>query len=301
VVDPKSSKSNKSDAFFCVVLRVPDAETGEWAAAEAFEAGAAGSEERDDPEGKRVLLYVPAAKLGAVRDAVKAISVPGLSLIGEAPVPEEDWSEAWKAGLRTLEISARLRVRPSFVAAEALGPGQAELVIDPAQAFGTGAHESTRLALECLDALAPLAAGTCALDVGAGTGVLALAALRLGAAHAVAFDIDPLAGEATHENAVLNGLAGQVHAFTGPIEALQPGTFDLVLANLLKREVLPILPAIAARIGPGGAAIFSGLLASERSDMESALGQSGLAIRSELTRTDASGARWLGLVARRPA
>lgn len=278
---------------------MPDTESGDWAAAEAFEAGASGSEEREDPEGKSVLLYVPADRLDAVRRAVTGLSVPGLALIGEAPVPEEDWSEAWKAGLRTLEISPRLRVRPSFVAAEPLAPGQGELVIDPAQAFGTGAHESTRLALECLDSLAPLAAGTRALDVGAGTGVLALAGLRLGAAHAIAFDIDPLAGEATRDNARLNGLASEIDAFTGPIEALRAGTFDLVLANLLKREVLPLLPAIAARIGPGGNAIFSGLLASERPEMQAALGACDLELRSELTRTDASGAVWLGLVAGR--
>jgi ribosomal protein L11 methyltransferase len=251
-------------------LRVPDAASGEWAAAEAFEAGAAGCEERDDPEGKRILLYVSVERLGAVRHAVTALSVPGLELLGEEPVPKRDWSEAWKAGLRVLDISPRLRVRPSFIEAEALAAGQSELVIDPAQAFGTGAHESTRLALECLDLLAPLPKSTRVLDVGAGTGVLALAALRFGAEHAVAFDIDPLAAEATRSNAALNGLADRIASFTGPIEALHAAPFDLILANLLKREVLPLLPQIAQRIAQGGTAVFSGLLTSEHAEMERA-------------------------------
>ena len=180
-------KATASSTFVCLTLRAPDSESCDRVTAEAFEAGAAGTEERDDPEGKRILLYVSAERLHAVRQAL--LSVPGLEPLGEAPVPNENWSEAWKEGLTCLDISPRLRVRPSFVAVEPLAPGQGELVIDPAQAFGTGAHESTRLALECLDALAPLAAGTRVLDVGAGTGVLALAALRLGARSAVAFDI----------------------------------------------------------------------------------------------------------------
>jgi len=275
---------------------VPDTAGGEWAAAEAFEAGAAGSEERDDPEGKRILLYVPTERLDAVRHAVTGLSVPGLAVLGEAPVPDRDWSEAWKAGLRSLEISPRLRVRPSFVDAAPLAAGQSELVIDPAQAFGTGAHESTRLALDCLAALAPLPPSTRVLDVGAGTGVLALAALRLGAERAVAFDLDPLAAEATRSNAVLNGLGERVASFTGSIEALRRTPFELVVANLLKRELLPLLPEIAPRIAEGGTAIFSGLLASERGEMECALQACGLAIRSEHTRTDASGTSWLGLV-----
>lgn len=279
------------------MLRVPGDESGDWVAAEAFEAGAAGSEERDDPVGKRILLYVPLERLGAVRHAVTALSVPGLELLGEEPVSDRDWSEAWKAGLRALDISARLRVRPSFVEVEPLAAGQSELVIDPAQAFGTGAHESTRLALECLDDLAPLAPSARVLDVGAGSGVLALAALRFGAERAVALDIDPLAAEATRANAALNGLADRIASFTGPIEALRGAPFDLIVANLLKREVLPLLPRIAERIAPGGAAVFSGLLTSERAEMQRALRDCGLEITSERTRMDGSGEGWLGLVA----
>jgi ribosomal protein L11 methyltransferase len=297
VAKQSDDKSTASSAFVCLTLRVPDSESSDRVTAEAFEAGAAGTEERDDPEGKRILLYVSTERLHAVRQAL--LSVPGLEQLGEAPVPNENWSEVWKEGLVCLDISARLRVRPSFVAVEPLAPGQGELVIDPAQAFGTGAHESTRLALECLDALAPLAAGTRVLDVGAGTGVLALAALRLGARSAVAFDIDPLAGQAAHTNAALNGLAERLTSFTGPIEALRGPPFDLVLANLLKREVLPLLPAIAERIAAGGLAIFSGLLASERVELDQALAECGVTLHSERTRCDASGTLWLGLTCRR--
>ena len=98
-----------------------------------------------------------------------------------------------------------------------------------------------------------LAPGARILDVGAGSGILALAALRLGPGSAVAFDLDPLAAAASRENAVANGLAGRLEVFMGPLEALRPTPFDLVLANLLKTELLPLVEGIAALHRPGWA------------------------------------------------
>ena len=262
--EPTASSSASRSAFVRIDVRAPDAAAAEWAAAEAFAAGAAGSEEREVSGAKLVLLYCPRARRAAVRGALEALSVPGLAIVGEVAVVERDWAEDWKAGLEAIEIAPGLRVRPSFVEAPPLAPGQAELVVDPAQAFGTGAHESTRLALECLAALAPLAPAARVLDVGTGTGVLALAALRLGAGAAVAHDLDPLAGVAARGNAAYNGL--------------QP----------------------AARCAPGGRVVLSGLLVEQRERVVSGLAAGGLAIASERTRRDASGAAWLGLVATRP-
>ena len=291
--EPTASSSASRSAFVRIDVRAPDAAAAEWAAAEAFAAGAAGSEEREVSGAKLVLLYCPRARRAAVRGALEALSVPGLAIVGEVAVVERDWAEDWKAGLEAIEIAPGLRVRPSFVEAPPLAPGQAELVVDPAQAFGTGAHESTRLALECLAALAPLAPAARVLDVGTGTGVLALAALRLGAGAAVAHDLDPLAGVAARGNAAHNGLQPQLYVFTGPLAALAPGAFELVVANLLLSE-------LAARCAPGGRVVLSGLLVEQRERVVSGLAAGGLAIASERTRRDASGAAWLGLVATRP-
>ena len=121
------------------------------------------------------------------------------------------------------------------------------LEIDPGQAFGTGGHASTRLALELLAALPEEAVhGARVLDVGCGTGVLALSALALGAASAVAHDLDPLATRATQENALRNGLAGPLSVFTGPVAALGGDLFSLVLLNMIRSELLPLLPAVRA-------------------------------------------------------
>jgi ribosomal protein L11 methyltransferase len=211
-------------------------------------------------------------------------------------LPETDWSEAWKAGLEAVVVSRRLLVRPPFVKATA-EPERAEIVIDPGQAFGTGGHASTLLALEWLDAVAPgLAPGSRILDVGAGSGILALAALRLGRGTAVAFDLDPLAAAASRGNAVANGLEGRLQVFTGPLEALRLTAFDLVLANLLKTELLPLVQGIAARTAPGGHAVFSGLLEGERQAVAQALCAAGLRLLDTRQREDASGERWISLL-----
>jgi ribosomal protein L11 methyltransferase len=212
-----------------------------------------------------------------------------------------DWGVAWREGLEVVEISPRLAIRPSFL--EHRGPAaRATLVIDPGQAFGTGGHASTRLALALLEGLAPerLAAAE-VLDVGSGTGVLALAALALGARRAVAHDIDPLAGREIRANAAANGLRERALVFTGPIAAIGSRRFDVVLANMLRSELLPLLPAIASRTRPDAVAIFSGLLEGERDACESELARVGFRVEATRAEEDPAGDRWLGLLTRRQA
>jgi ribosomal protein L11 methyltransferase len=277
-----------------VRARAPAA--AERALAEAMEAGAAGLEEREAQGGITLLIYATAARMEAVRRALLERCAGEVEVGAPETLPETDWSAAWKQGLEAVVVSRRLLVRPSFVEATA-EPGQAELVIDPGQAFGTGGHASTLLALEWLDAVAPgLASGARILDVGAGSGILALAALRLGRGSAVAFDLDPLAAAITRENAAANGLADRLAVFAGPLEALRPAPFDLVLANLLKTELLPLAQGIAACTAPGGHAVFSGLLEGELQAVAEALRAAGLRLLDTRQREDASGERWVSLL-----
>lgn len=280
-----------------IALRAPTRERAEVAAAEAYTAGAVGLEERDGEAEVTFWLYAPAAASDAVRAA--AAAVPGCRVAPAVDVPDRDWSQAWKVGLHAIEVSPRLVIRPSFVAP---GPGGAasEVVIDPEQAFGTGAHVSTLLALEWIDGLAEgLKPGARLLDVGTGSGVLALAALRLGWSSAVGLDLDPLATAAARENARRNGVAGRLELVTGGPASLARVGFDLVVANLLRRELLPILGEIAARLGPGAPAVLSGLLADERPVLERALAAEGLRIAGERRRDDPDGVGWCALLTAR--
>jgi ribosomal protein L11 methyltransferase len=281
-------------------VRAPAPELAERAAAEAFEAGATGLEERDAGGITELWIYAPAPAVPAVERALAALAHEAgeaLHVAAAEPAPEEDWSVRWREGLGTVRISARLAVRPPFVAPD--GDGRA-LVVDPGQAFGTGGHASTRLALGWIDALPDAALrGARVLDAGTGSGVLALAALQLGAESAVGFDLDPVAVREARSNAAANGLSHRARFFTGPVAALAAPPaprFDLVLANLLRSEVLPILPDLARRLRPGGHAVLSGLLVSELAEMTAALAREGLRVAGTREEHDAAGDSWLGLL-----
>jgi ribosomal protein L11 methyltransferase len=194
-------------------------------------------------------------------------------------------------------ISERLVVRPSFV--ESPDPRARSLIIDPGQAFGTGGHASTRLALEWIDELARrewLNRSTRVIDVGVGTGVLAMAALALGAGHGVGHDLDPLAAPEARRLARANDLHDRLQVFTGPIDALLPGRFDLVLANLLRSEMLPIAESIANAMRPDGRLILSGLLEDELDAVTTAFEAFGFPRVSRRTAGDPSGESWGALL-----
>ncbi len=253
--------------------------------AELGSLGTSGIEERPGaaPASDVVLLAyfaadtAPHAELAALADPARAIAVHG-----PEPVPERDWEALWRAGLGPRRIG-KLWVQPSFAESQ----GKPELVIDPQQAFGSGEHATTRLALGLvLDALRP---GDSVLDVGTGSGILALGALRLGAGRALGFDSDPVAIANAAENRAKNGLP--LALFTGTLDALAPAArFDLAVANnLLLHELLPCLDALAARARR--ALILSGYLAGERARLDGALhGSDWICVResSEVQ----SGDRW---------
>ncbi len=289
--------STTDQSFRQIEVRAADAEQAERLAAEAYAAGATGLEERECGGEITLILYAPTAVADAVRDAVAACG-PEIRVASPVAVDDTLWSEQWKVGLTATIISPRMLIRPSFVSA-ALLPGQSEIVIDPGQAFGTGGHASTRLALEWIEHCAQtLKRGARVLDIGTGTGVLSLAAAKLCAAEVVAFDIDPLATEAARVNARRNGV-DRLHLFTGGLEAVGDLAFDLVVANLLRSEMLPLLGGIAARVRAGGNAVFSGLLETESESVVEALRQVGLRASGSRSLADASGDLWSALLTTR--
>jgi ribosomal protein L11 methyltransferase len=276
-----------------LVVRAPD--IAERVMAEAWAAGALGVEEREDDRGVVMIVYLAAALARSDAPWLAGFAPAEVRCESVEALPDEDWSEAWKQGLEAIVISPRLVVRPSFVAHRA-SPGQCELIVDPGRAFGTGGHASTRLALEWVDALAGRGAGlrgARVLDVGTGSGVLALAALALGAERAVGFDLDDVAVREAASMASRNGLVERLDLFTGGIDALAHVRFDWVLANLLRSEMLPIAEAIAARVAPGGGLVLSGLLEADGPPVVEAFERLGLTSRGERSMRDAGGDRWI--------
>ncbi|HEX9706853.1 MAG TPA: 50S ribosomal protein L11 methyltransferase [Steroidobacteraceae bacterium] len=174
------------------------------------------------------------------------------------------WEREWLRDFRPMRFGRRLWVCPAGQRPVEAAPVVLEL--DPGLAFGTGTHATTALCLEWLDAR-PLA-GLAVLDYGCGSGILALAALKLGAASACAFDIDPQALLATRENAMKNGLSDRV-AVASEAEAIA-GSFDLVLANILAQPLIELAPRLAAHSRTGGALILAGLLERQSTEVAQA-------------------------------
>jgi ribosomal protein L11 methyltransferase len=162
------------------------------------------------------------------------------------------------------------------------------LVIPQEQAFGTGSHETTSLCIELLSAVCPSDPFT-GLDIGSGSGILALAMLRLGARKAIAFDNDPDAYGALRDNRMRNGVAPeQMPLFIGSIESLRGGTFDIVTMNIIPEVILPLLPDVVPHVGR--ALILSGILTAKRDDVIRACAVHGLHLADDRER----GEWWAG-------
>ena len=174
-------------------------------------------------------------------------------------VEEQDWVRLTQAQFDPIRISDRLWVIPSWH--DAPDPAAINLIVDPGLAFGTGGHPTTRLCLLWLDR--KLGGGETLLDYGCGSGILAIAAMRLGAGTATGTDVDPQAIVAANANARLNG----VECAFSPPESLPEAAFDVVVANILTNQLRMLAPALARRVKPGGRLLLSGILVDQADDV----------------------------------
>ncbi|MFQ5535000.1 MAG: 50S ribosomal protein L11 methyltransferase [Sphingomonadales bacterium] len=194
------------------------------------------------------------------------------------PVPDEDWVTLSRKSMKPVD-AGRFHIYPQH-RADDVPPGRVAIMIDPGQAFGTGAHETTRGCLLALDAIARERPMQRPLDVGCGSGVLAIAMARLWPVPVLASDIDPVACEVTVENAELNGVAETISAIAA--EGMEHprindmGPFDIITANILARPLCGLAPGIASRLAPQGLVVLSGLLAEQEPEVLSAYERQGL-------------------------
>lgn len=253
----------------------------------------------------RVQAYLPADENLPATQAALAEALWHLGQIRPLPEPalrfveNQDWSESWKRHYRPLRLGRHLVIIPSW-ATTALGPDDVPVLLDPGMAFGTGTHPTTQLCLELLEE--NLRPGMTVIDLGCGSGILGLAALRLGAGLVLALDTDPEATRATQDNARLNQIGANLRTHLGSLTDLlqggvQPGRAPLVVANILAGTLARMLGEGLPRVlEPGGRLILSGILREQSAEVEAALEASGMTLVEQRTRED-----WVALVAGQPA
>jgi ribosomal protein L11 methyltransferase len=248
-------------------------------------------------DGDLLKCYVPDQKwTPALQEEMR--SVIGMIVSPSAhPLPpmhvqalaERNWNEEWEKTIQPIHVTPKIVIAPSWHA-YAAAPGELVLTIDPKMSFGTGYHESTRLILRLVEQY--MRPGASTLDIGTGTGVLAIAAIRMGAHDAVACDIDEWSYDNAIENAAQNGVADRLTILQGDIAMTPERPYDLVIANIQKNVLIPMMPAMRTRLAPGGTLLLAGLLNIDRSDMAAALDEHGFRIATELAENE-----WIALAA----
>jgi len=256
---------------------------------------------REDPTAPyEITAHIPEdeaapAAVDATERALWHLQAFGLRPVSELrvrSVDDADWTDAWKAGYAPQRIG-RVVIVPSWLD-EPIGADEVALRLDPGMAFGTGLHPTTRACLTLLQEVRPMP--PVVLDVGSGSGILALAALRLGAERAVCYDTDPLAVEATVANADANGLSGRVTANLGSLPQAPTGEpYLLVLANLVAAVLIDLGESLAAHTAPGGTLLASGIIDARADEVIDALSAAGFVVDQRL-----DDGEWVSLRATHP-
>ena len=268
-------------------VRVRPGTNREAVVAALFSAGAQSVQELGD---ELVTLLAGDTPADVVTCAVLAASAD--ARIETAPAPNVDWTEHWKRAVRAQELGP-LVIAPPWLAAEY--DAARTVVIDPGMAFGTGEHPTTRGVVRLLSSL--IRPGDRVADLGAGSAVLAIASVKLGAALAVAIEIDPDAIGNAESNVARNGVSDRVTVLEGDARLLLPlvAPVRVIVANIISSVLIELLPVMSSSLTPDGEAILSGILAEERTDMISALESNGWRLIGE----DREDIWWSVVVARR--
>jgi ribosomal protein L11 methyltransferase len=208
------------------------------------------------------------------------------------PVQAQDWTQAWKEHFDVLHVTDRIVVCPSWRTYEPTG-GEVVIRLEPGQAFGTGTHPTTRMCLRALEE--HVREGSTVLDIGTGSGILAIAAARLGARTVLAVDNDPPAVECARAAVVLNNVLDRVRVVGGSLADVS-GNYDVVVVNILAPVIVHMLEnGLAERLADDGALIAAGILEEQVADVDAAIAQGGLETAGRLQDGD-----WVGVVARWP-
>ena len=259
------------------------------------ELGCQGFQETDS----HLLCYIDKSlwtedKSSELRDELKGIlqTISVNACIEFRDIEEENWNEQWEKTINFVEVGKKLVIKPSWGKYENR-ENRIVVQIDPKMSFGTGYHETTRLTLRLLEKYT--SPGSSALDVGTGTGILAIAAIKFGAQSAVGIDNDEWAIENAHENVIANGLGDRIRILSVPLTEIH-STFDLISANLMFNTIVEMLPEFSVKLRNGGMLLLAGLLAADKQDILQHLRRAGFEIAEECFEGE-----WIALAVKKTA
>ena len=275
--------------YWELTVAVPD-EASEGLTNFVWELGALGVVEDERPgERARLRAFFPdahdtsslPARVQQYLDGLRALGFSGGGGPQLAPIADEDWAEAWRAHFSPMEVGRSLLVTPPW---QQPAPNGRHLVcIEPGRAFGTGQHGSTSGCLQLIEAVVERDRPARALDIGTGSGILAIAAVKLGVGSVTAIDTDPDAVSAAAGNAARNDMAERVHACVADVETFATPPAPLVVANLLAAAHHRLGERYRAFMAPGAALILGGILDAERDGVVAALAGCGFRARHALS------------------
>jgi ribosomal protein L11 methyltransferase len=244
-----------------------------------------------------VRTYIPVGRDGAETKRQLETGLWHLSQMYPLPapifrvLPYEDWATAWKVHFPILHIGQRLVICPPWLEYHPQ-PGEIVVELEPGMAFGTGLHPTTRMCLLVLEEL--MRPGMRILDLGTGSGILAIAAARLGASCVHALDIDAIPVSVAMDNVAANGVADRVHVAQGSLDALDSGSWHVILANISARTIISLLDGgLKSHLAPGGELVASGIISPQVKDMQAAFASQGLVISDRRQEGD-----WVTLIGR---
>ena len=252
------------------------------------------------PEYVTIKTYIPKDPTAARRQSEIDLGVrlvaymADLSPLKTRELDEEEWQNSWKEHFDVLHVGKRIVIKPTWRDYESTDD-DVVIALDPGMAFGTGHHPTTRMCLELIEE--HVAPGMDVFDLGCGSGILSIAAAKLGAARVTGMEIDSVAVASAHENIHENGLNERIEVLEGtlPNPGIAPASFDLAVANISAKIVIELAAEILRAVRPNGTVIASGILLERQTEVEEALASAGAVIRH--TRVDGD---WIALVASAP-
>ena len=229
----------------------------------------------DNSKPEEEILYPLFTYLNSLREIVEDFDI----VVSTETIQNRDWNAEWKKSLRPLAVTEKILIKPSWV--EKPSPAPPIVVeIDPEMAFGSGEHTTTQMTLQLVEK--NVRSNTRLLDIGTGTGILAIAALMLGADAAFVFDIDAVAAQTAQRNAKKNGVAERFFAFAGTLDAVRDRGFDIIVANVNRSQIVPMLKRMSELLPKNGVCLISGIMKGEEQIIRDTCRPIGLTIDSLL-------------------